>query len=50
MDRLARILFPRQPRMVRYRKMRLLFVGIFLSLLSATVVGALFFFANKIRP
>jgi hypothetical protein len=49
-DRLAKFLFPRQPRMVRWRKMRLLFVGILLSLLSAAVVGALVFLSNKIRP
>ena len=42
-DRLAKWLFPRQPRMVRYRKMRLLFAGIFLAFLSAAAVAGLFF-------
>ena len=36
--------------MVRYRKMRLLMVGVFLSVFAAAVVGLLFYLANKLRP
>jgi ABC-type cobalamin transport system permease subunit len=49
-DRLAKKLFPNNPRMVRYRKMRLLMVGVFLSIFSAVVVALLFYFANRFRP
>ncbi len=50
MDRLARILFPGNPRMVRYRKMRLLVFAIFMSLFAAALVGVLFYFANRLGP
>ena len=35
--------------MVRYRKLRLLMVGVFLSILTALVVGLMFYFANKLQ-
>jgi len=44
------MLFPNNPRMVRYRKMRLLYAGVFLSILAAVVVGLMFYFANRFRP
>ena len=50
MDRLAKIMFPNNPRMVRYRKMRLLLFAVFMSLFAALLVGVLFYFANRIGP
>jgi len=49
-DRLARLLFPNNPRMVRYRKMRLFMFGVFLSLFCAAAVALLFYLANRFRP
>lgn len=50
MYRLGKWLFPKNPRMVRYRKLQLLFFTIFLSLLAATLVGAVFYFSNGFHP
>jgi hypothetical protein len=36
--------------MVRYRKMRLLMFGVFMSVFSAAAVGLLFYLANRLRP
>jgi hypothetical protein len=46
-DRLAKLLFPNNPRMVRYRKLRLFMVAVFLSLFCAALVGLLFYLAYK---
>jgi hypothetical protein len=45
--KLAKLLFPKNPRMVRYRKLQLLFFSIFFSLLAATLV-ALFFYGTYV--
>jgi hypothetical protein len=44
------MLFPNNPRMVRYRKMRLLMFGVFMSIFTAAAVGLLFYLANKFGP
>jgi hypothetical protein len=49
-DRLAKLLFPSDPRMVRYRKLRLFMVAVFLSLFCAALVGLLFYLAYKFGP
>lgn len=45
--KLGKILFPKNPRMVRYRKLQLLFWTIFFSLLAALAVGSLFYLAYQ---
>jgi hypothetical protein len=50
MYRLGKWLFPKNPRMVRYRKLQLLFFTIFLSLLAATMVGVVFYVSNGFHP
>ena len=47
MYKLGKMLFPNNPRMVRYRKLRMLFVLIFLCLLACAVVGGLLFLLNQ---
>jgi hypothetical protein len=43
MDKLANWLFPRNPRMVRRRKLHLLYWTIFLSILVVALAGGLFY-------
>jgi len=45
--RLGKWLFPKNPRMVRYRKLQLLFFTIVFSLLAAVVVALMFYAAYQ---
>ena len=47
MYRLAKWLFPKQPRLVRERKLRVVFFGIFLSVTACVLIGLLVFFLNR---
>jgi hypothetical protein len=47
MEWLGKLLFPRNPRLVRYRKLRLLFFTIVLIVLSCAVVGLLFYLVSR---
>ena len=47
MEWLAKILFPKNPRLVRLRKMQLLLFTIVLTVLSCAVVGLLFYLLGK---
>ena len=47
MERLGKLLFPNDPRMVRYRKLRLLFITVFLGVLSCVLVGLLVYFMSR---
>jgi hypothetical protein len=47
MDWLATLLFPKNPRLVRLRKLQLLFFTVMLSLLSCAVVGLLFYLLGR---
>ncbi len=47
MEWLGKLLFPNNPRWVRYRKRQLLFFTIGLSLLACALVGLLVFLLNK---
>jgi hypothetical protein len=47
MEWLGRLLFPTNPKMVRYRKVRLLLFTIFLSVLSCVLVGLLVFLMGR---
>ncbi|HWH67987.1 MAG TPA: hypothetical protein VNT26_01270 [Candidatus Sulfotelmatobacter sp.] len=43
MDTLAKWLFPSNPRMVRHRKLQMLFCTLFMSVLACAVVGGVVF-------
>ena len=43
---LGKWLFPKNPRMVRYRKLRILFFGIFFSVLACLLVGLVMILLN----
>jgi hypothetical protein len=45
--RLGKLLFPNSPRLVRYRKLQLLFIAIILSVLAAGLVALLFYLSNR---
>jgi hypothetical protein len=47
MDRLGKLFFPKNPKMVRYRKMQLVFMAIFFSVLCCALVGLLIFFLSR---
>ena len=47
MYKLGKLLFPKNPRMVRYRKLQLLFFMVFFSLLAAALVALMFYGANQ---
>lgn len=47
MYRLGKLLFPKTPRMVRYRKLQLLFFTVFFSIFAAVAVGLLFYLAYQ---
>ena len=49
MDWLARILYPHNPRLVRLRKLQLLFFTITLTVLACAVVGLLFYLLGRSR-
>ena len=50
MDRLARLLFPNHPKMVRFRKLQALWFTVFLSVGACVAVGAVIFFLNRVNP
>ena len=43
--KLGKMLFPKNPRMVRYRKLQILFFTVFFAVLAAVLVGLLFYAA-----
>jgi hypothetical protein len=47
MQWLGKLFFPGNPKMVRYRKLQLLFFTIALIVLSCAVVGLLFYLLSK---
>ena len=47
MEWLGKLFFPGNPKMVRYRKLRLLFFTITLVVLSCAVVGVMFYLLSK---
>ena len=47
MHKLAKLLFPNNPKWVRYRKLERLFFSIVLPLLACGAVGAIIFFLNQ---
>ena len=49
MDRLGNLFFPKNPKRVQERKLRLLFFTIVLCALTCALVGLLFYFLNQ-RP
>ena len=49
MDWLARILYPRHPKLVRFRKLQALCFTIVLCVTACAVVGLLIFLMSKIR-
>jgi hypothetical protein len=49
MDRLAKLIFPNNPKLVRHRKLQLLFFTIVLCVLACAVVGLLFYLWDKPR-
>jgi hypothetical protein len=49
MDWLARLFFPDNPRLVRHRKLQLLFFTIALCVLSCAAVGLLFYLLGQSR-
>ena len=44
---LGKWLFPKNPRMVRYRKLRILFFAIFFGALACLLVGLMMFLLNR---
>jgi hypothetical protein len=49
MERLGKLLFPKNPKMVRYRKLQILFIVIFLSVLCCALVGLLVYFMGRAK-
>ena len=49
MDRLAQLLFPDNPKRVRYRKMQSLYFAVFVSLATCAAVGVAIFLLNNVR-
>jgi hypothetical protein len=49
MDKLAKLLFPHNPKWVRYRKMQSLFFTVLLTVISCAAVGVLVFFLSRAR-
>jgi len=47
MDRLGKLLFPHNPKMVRYRKVQLLFIITLCVLLCCAGVGAIVYFLGR---
>jgi len=47
MDRLAKLLFPSDPKMVRFRKLQTLYFAIFLSVVTCAAVGVVIFLLNQ---
>jgi len=50
MDKLAKMLFPKHPKMVRFRKLQSLYFAIFLSLGACVAVGVTIFFLSQGHP
>ncbi len=48
MEWLGKLLFPKNPRWVRYRKRQLLLFTVTLSLLACLLVGVLFYLLNQV--
>lgn len=46
MHKLAKLLFPNNPKWVRYRKLERLFFSIVLTLLACGAVGAIIYYLN----
>ena len=49
MDKLGKWLFPKNPKMVRFRKLQLLFFTIFLSICVCALVAVLFYLMGTLR-
>ena len=47
MDRLAQLLFPSNPKRVRYRKMQSLYFAVFLSVGACVAVGVMIYMLNR---
>ena len=47
MDRLTKLLFPKNPRMVRYRKLQVLYIAVFLTVAICAAVGVMIFLLNQ---
>ena len=50
MDRLAKLCFPHNPRLVRYRKLRVLFFAVVLSVAACAAVGVMVFLLSQMPP
>ena len=50
MDRLAKLLFPKHPKMVRFRMLQALFFVAFLSVGSCVAVGAVIIYLSRTHP
>jgi hypothetical protein len=50
MDRLAKLLFPNNPKMVRFRKLQALYFAVFLSVGACVAVGLVIFFLSQAHP
>ena len=49
MDLLTNLLFPNNPKMVRFRKMQLLYITVFLIVAICAAVGVAIFLLNQTR-
>jgi hypothetical protein len=47
MDRLGKLFFPRNPKMVRYRKMQVVYIAILFSVICCGMVGLLVFLLGR---
>jgi energy-coupling factor transporter transmembrane protein EcfT len=47
MEWLGKLLFPKNPKMVRYRKLQLVFIAIIFSVLCCALVGLLIYFLSR---
>jgi hypothetical protein len=47
MEWLGKLCFPGNPKLVRYRKLRLLFFTVVLIVTSCTAIGLMFYLLNK---
>jgi hypothetical protein len=50
MDRLAKLLFPKHPKLVRFRKLQALWFTIFLSVAACAAVGLTLFYLSREHP
>ena len=49
MEWLGKLLFPKNPKMVRYRKLQVVFIAILFSVLCCALVGLAIFFLSRPR-